>query len=87
VDELVSTFAFKFSLRRYDEGATVGGVVGQKMLRYHLFGPPLTGVERMEQACDPGGVRCSEHFADQLRRSAPPGRGLHSSIQLNLSRF
>jgi len=38
-------------------GATVGGVVGQKMLRYHLFGPPLTGVERMEQACDSGGVR------------------------------
>jgi len=44
-------------------GATVGGVVGHKMLRYHLFGPPLEGVNRMEQACDPGGVRCSEQFA------------------------
>jgi hypothetical protein len=38
-------------------GATVGGVVGKKMVRYHLFGPPLEGVTRMEQACDPGGVR------------------------------
>ena len=38
-------------------GATVGGVVGKKMLRYHLFGPPLEGVTRMEQACDHGGVR------------------------------
>ena len=38
-------------------GATVGGVVGHKMLRYHLFGPPLEGLNRMEQTCDPGGVR------------------------------
>ena len=37
--------------------ATVGGVVGKKMVRYHLFGPPLEGVTLMEQACDHGGVR------------------------------
>ena len=47
-------------------------VVGHKMLRYHLFGPPLEGVNRMEQACDPGGVRCSEQFAEELRKKAAP---------------
>ena len=40
-------------------GATVGGVVGQKMVRYHLFGPPLEGVTRMEQAGP--GRHCSLH--------------------------
>ena len=30
----------------------------------------------MEQACDPGGVRCSEHFADLLTRRAPPNEFL-----------
>ena len=57
-------------------GATVGGVVGHKMLRYHLFGPPLEGVTKMEQACDIGGVRCSEQFAVKLRQRAPPNEFL-----------
>jgi hypothetical protein len=30
----------------------------------------------MEQACDPGGVRCSEQFADLLTRRAPPNEFL-----------
>uniref|UniRef100_A0A7S0S7Y4 Guanylate cyclase domain-containing protein n=1 Tax=Mantoniella antarctica TaxID=81844 RepID=A0A7S0S7Y4_9CHLO len=55
-------------------GETVGGVVGQKMLRYHLFGPPLEGVNRMEQSCKAGGVRCSEAFAAELRNQTPGDR-------------
>jgi len=26
----------------------------------------------MEKVCDPGGVRCSEQFAEELRSRAPP---------------
>ena len=51
-------------------GEAVGGVVGEKMLRYHIFGPPLEGVNRMEQTCHVGGVRCSEAFAQVLRKNA-----------------
>lgn len=51
-------------------GETVGGVVGEKMLRYHLFGPPMEGVDRMEQSCEVGEVRCSEAFAAVLRAHA-----------------
>jgi hypothetical protein len=54
---MIKRLVFNFNLRRYNLGATVGGVVGHKMLRYHLFGPPLEGLNRMEQTCDPGGVR------------------------------
>jgi class 3 adenylate cyclase len=57
-------------------GATVGGIVGQKMVRYHLFGAPLAGVNCVEQVCDIGGVRCSEEFANQLLLTAPPNEFL-----------
>jgi len=36
------------------------------------LGAPLEGVNKMEQTCEPGGVRCSELFASELRLRAPP---------------
>ena len=53
-------------------GETLGDVMGQHMLRYHMFGPPLDGVNRVEWRCDPGGVRGLERFAELLRRACAP---------------
>ena len=63
-------------------GATVGGVVGKKMLRYHLFGPPLEGVTRMEQACDHGGIRQGRATIRPISVYRFPRRALTLCLQL-----
>ena len=51
-------------------GPLVGGVVGGRMLRYHLFGPTMDVVAALEHACQPGQIRLSRAFAHALKK--PP---------------
>ena len=59
-------------------GPCIGGVVGQRMLRYHLFGETVAFTERLESSSEVSAIHCSEAFAAHLRGSFAfrPGRGL-----------
>jgi class 3 adenylate cyclase len=70
-------------------GDTVGGVVGQKMVRYHLFGAPLEGVNKMEQTCEPGGVRQGPtlvHLSCVCHRLHPPYPTKSAYVELTSGR-
>ena len=51
----------------------VAGVVGNTMLRYHLFGFGMDEVVQMEQSCEVGGIHVSEPFARALGPAGESG--------------
>merc|ERR1712187_101053 len=56
-------------------GACIGGVVGNKMQRYHIFGELMTALEILESTAPDGVVQVSRACKEAVEKHLPSGHG------------
>ncbi len=54
------------------DGPIIGGIVGRERIRYGIFGDAVNTAQRLETACDPGGI-CISQSMHEILSGAPGG--------------
>ena len=51
------------------DGPIIGGIVGRERIRYGIFGDAVNTAQRLETACDPGGICISQSMHEILNQT------------------